>query len=397
MKKMNNGSILYRAELRKIFDRKAVWVGLLVGLCFVLLVGFTNLSADGHRAYIKRQSENLVARSGEKLDGDFLEAFRQRVETELESNPERYESLYAYDPGAAWENAAGAIGEKDLYDLIVGVLRDREAMPEVTGESFYAKLRENIEQDSRDLGASEEELDSWLAVYDGVEKPITYSYALSYQNIVDLLFLVGWILILNITVALSGVFADERSCRTDAMILSAKNGRGPVLRAKLLAAITAALGEALVLLGGCVLMIVIFYGSFGWNAAIQNVISNSPWNITVGQMLLLYFALAAVVSIFFAVTNLFLSQLTGSAVATLAIHAAIVFLGLFNVPKSMGWLAKLWQLRPTMALYYGSFCNTYRYAGLDGVTLSLILYPALALLLARLLGISYRRSQVESR
>ena len=92
-----------------------------------------------------------------------------------------------------------------------------------------------------------------------------------------------------------------------------------------------------------------------------------------------------------------LSHLTQSAVATMAIHAAILFVGLFNVPGEMGIIAKLWQLRPTMALYYGTFCNTYRYGAMNNVQASVLVYSLCMVIFAATLPVSYKKSQVESR
>ena len=84
----------------------------------------------------------------------------------------------------------------------------------VTGEIFYEKMREDIISDGRELGASEEEINVWLKEYDSIDKPIKYYYAESYSNILDVLFFIGWVLFLNIAIALSGVFADEKTYRT---------------------------------------------------------------------------------------------------------------------------------------------------------------------------------------
>ena len=70
------------------------------------------------------------------------------------------------------------------------------------------------------------------------------------------------------------------------------------------------------------------------------------------------------------------SHFTKSSVATMVIHTACLFAGLFNIPASasMTLISKLWQLKPTMALYYGTFCNYFRYGSLNNVEVSLILY-----------------------
>lgn len=377
--------------------KKAVWIATVLGLIFILLVSLTNYSSDGMRAYVKYQEETLSAISGQKMNDKFFEEFHNVVEKELEEHPERYEKIYANDPGAVYMNASANVGMEALYDYFYNVIRDRVAVPGMTADEFYESMRYNIERDGLDIGCSKEEIDTWLEIYDSIDKPISYSYAMAYENILDVLFIIGWVLILIIAIALSGVFADEKTYRTDAMILSSKNGRIPVCLVKIAAGITFALLQTILLLGICLGIMFAFYGTTGWNAMIQNVIPSSPWNITIGNMVLIYLGLAILVGTFFAVTNMILSHLTKSAVATMAIHAAIIFVGLFNVPGKLGLIAKLWQLRPTIALHYGTFCNTYMYGVLNNVQISVVLYMGLTILFALILVLSYKKSQVESR
>lgn len=394
---MNKLLMLYKAELRKILSKKSVWVALSIGLIFVLLVGLTNFSSDGMEIYVKYQEETLSAVSGQKMDDDFFENYHNMVKKEIAEHSELYEKIESYDQYAVYMNASDSIGMKALYDLIYGVVRDRTVIPDLSAEDFYESMRYDIEKDGRELGCSQEEISVWLDIFDSIDKPIVYSYALSYQNVLDVLFLISWVLVINISIALSGVFADEKTCKTDAMILSTRNGRNPVCMVKLLAGITVAVSQAFILICVCFGIMFLLYGSAGWNAMIQNVIPSSPWNITIGNMFGIYAGLAVLISIFFAVTNLIISHFTKSSVATMAIHAAIVFSGLFNIPGKLGLISKLWQLRPTMALYYGTFCNTYMYGCFNNVEISFIIYTFLAVLLSAILILSYKKSQIESR
>lgn len=394
---MHNAMTLYKAELRKILCKKAVWIAMALGVAFVLVVGLTNLSADGRGAYVRYQETVLTELSGQKMDQDFFDHFHDEIKAEIQEHWDRYETINSYDPGAIPINAAANLGKRAIYDLIYNVVRDRQAVTTVTAEEFYDAMQSNIVHDGRELGCSENEIHTWLETFNSIETPMTYTYAQAYLNILDVLFLIGWILFLNIAVALAGVFADEKTYRTDAMILSARNGRLPICMAKVLAGITVSLLQAMILFGVCFGVMFVFYGASGWDAVIQMVIPSSPWNITIGTMVLIYFALAVITSGLFALTNMVISHFTHSAAATMAIHAAVLFVGLFNIPAKLGLIAKLWQLRPTMSLYYGTFCNTYMYGKLNNVEISLLLYSGLTIVLAFVLILSYRKSQVESR
>lgn len=394
---MRNLMTLYTAEIKKILCKRAVWIAMAIGVAFVMVVSLSNLSADGRGVYVRYQETKLTELSGQAVDQAFFDRFHNEINTEVSEHGERYENIIKYDPDAVPLNAAANLGKQALYDYIYDVVRDRGKVMTVTEEEFYNKMRDNIVGDGMELGSSEGEINTWLESFDRVKKPLAYTYAQSYQNIVDFLFMVGWILFLNIAVALSGVFADEKTFRTDTMILSAKNGRLPVCAAKLLAGITVMLLQTALLVGICFGAMFAFYGISGWNAVIQIIIPSSPWNITVGKMLLIYFALAVVTGLLFAVTDMALSYFTRSAVAVMAIQAAVLFTGLFNVPSKLGFVSKLWQIRPTMLLHYGTFCNTYMYGKFNCVEISLILCIGIAFLLTAGLILSYRKSQVESR
>lgn len=394
---MNTFFIMYKAEIKKIISKKSVWIALAIGVAFVFLMGLTNLSSEGHISYVKNSRDVLAEIEGREMDETFFDEFQSEVMEELNHNADKYENLMAYDPGAAFMNGADAIGKKSLFDLIYNVVRDRSLVESVNGDDFYEKMREDIIRDGKELGVSDEELDVWLSEYDSIEKPMKYYYAGSYSNILDVWFFVGWVLFLNIAIALSGVFADEKIYKTDAIILSAKKGRSALCLAKIAAAVSVALLQGLSIIGSLFGVMFAFFGTEGSKGMIQNIIPSSPWNITIGQMVAISMLLTFITTIFWASTNMLLSHLTQSAVATMAIHAAILFVGLFNVPGEMGIIAKLWQLRPTMALYYGTFCNTYRYGAMNNVQASVLVYSLCMVIFAATLLVSYKKSQVESR
>ena len=394
---MNTFLIVYKAEIKKIISKKSVWIALLIGLAFVFLTGLTNLSSEGHISYVKSSRDILYQIEGHEMDEAFFADFQNEVMDELNNNADKYEKLMSDDPGVAFMNGADAIGKKSLFDLIYNVVRDRSYVETVTGDLFYEKMRENIINDGKELGASDEEIGIWLSKYDSIEKPMKYYYAGSYSNILDACFFVGWVLFLNIAIALSGVFADEKNYKTDAIILSARKGRSTLCLAKIAAAVTVALLLGFIIIGSFFGVMFAFFGAEGSRGMIQNIIPSSPWNITIGQMVQIFILLAFITTCFWAFTNILLSHLTRSAVATMAIHAAILFVGLFNIPSKMGVIAKLWELRPTMALYYGNFCNTYIYGTMNNVQASVLIYSLCMVMFAAVLFFSYNNSQVESR
>ena len=394
---MSNFGTLYFAEISKIFKKKSVLIALILGISIILLLNVTYVSADGGINYIKEQRKVLVNLTGTPMDEEFFDNYNNEVHEQMSSNPELYEKLAAYDPGTAFMNASNAIYKNDVFLSLYDVMRTRADVENLTADNYYAKMRQNIIDDANDMKVSSDELNVWLKEFDGIEKPMSYNYALGYYNSMNVLYVVGWAVFIVISISLSGVYADEKTNRTDAIILSTKKGRGPLCGAKILAGTSAALIETLLILGSCILMLLVIYGFEGTGGHIQSIIAASPWNITVGRMLGIYILLAIVTSMLFALSNMLVSHITDSSVLTMAIHTAILFGGLFNVPESMGAINKLWQLRPTLALYFGTFLNTFRYGALNNVQCSLIIYAVLISLFTAIIAVSYQKAQVKSR
>ena len=389
---------LYLSEIKKIIKKKSVLISLAAGLLIIVLLIFTYISSDGHMDYIKKQREVLGNLTGQKMDEEFFDNYNNEVNKQLDDNSDMYKALMAYDPGTAFMNASDAVYKKNLFDQILDVVRERDKVSGTNAEQFYDMMRKNIIDDGEKyLSVSADDMEIWLEEYDSVEKPVTYTYALGYSNIVDVLYVVGWVLFIIIAISLSGVFADEKINRTDAIILSSRRGRAPLCVAKILAGITVALAESVLIFGLCCLLILSVYGFEGADGVIQNIMPSSPWNITIGEMMRIYILLAVVTGILFAMSNMLLSHLTKSPVITMAVHSGILFGGLFSIPETMGIINKIWQLRPTLALYYATFLNTFRYGPFDNVQMSLIVYGLTAIIFMAVLIVSYRKSQVESR
>ena len=109
---MNCFLVMYKAEINKIFSKKSVWIAWAIGLAFVFLMGLTNLSSEGHISYVKSSRDVLSKMEGCEIDEKFLSGFQNEVMEELKNNGDKYESLMAYDPGAAFVNGADSIGKK---------------------------------------------------------------------------------------------------------------------------------------------------------------------------------------------------------------------------------------------------------------------------------------------
>ena len=127
----------------------------------------------------------------------------------------------------------------------------------------------------------------WTQMEDGVPEPLTYGWAGGWDNILDCAaFLVFIVFAMCVTV--TPLFASEYRDGTDAVLLSARYGRGRLVSAKLLAAILYA--TVLFALGVAIIcgVSLVFYGAEGASLPIQNYALASPSALTMWQAAAMY-------------------------------------------------------------------------------------------------------------
>ncbi|MBZ9686914.1 hypothetical protein G9F72_011315 [Clostridium estertheticum] len=184
---------LVRHELYKIFSKKVVIIGI------VMLVGFTLLKAlqlsDINNVF---KTYNNAVKSGQNP---------------IMISKEKYEILYntiSY-PNIWWLNH-----EKQLTELKNEITK----LEKVNGTNSYTYREKNLE----------------YTYLKKIASPDTNSYSSIWQCIFnndDIYCFIAFLIILGI----SPIFSEEYSTSVDALILSSKKGRNPIVRAKLLAAV----------------------------------------------------------------------------------------------------------------------------------------------------------------
>lgn len=175
---------------------------------------------------------------------------------------------------------------------------------------------------------------------------------------------------LMISMVFSGVFAEEHMRRTDQLVLCSRLGRGTLYLAKLLAALTLGAAGTVLVWGITVLSFGILYGyQTSWNAALQMDLPSSPFDLTMGQAIGIMAVLLLLSALLHSILTLLLSQSLYLLLAKMV--DVYAFYDVRLVGKESCYLTN-WQ------------------AGM-------LLYPLLAILLALLGGLIYRRWQVSGR
>ena len=135
--------------------------------------------------------------------------------------------------------AAEKLGYEDLLSKLYTQFQDAEdpnmLLMESDAAEYYQAVRDNLDYFFSRDGLSEKETAYWSEKYDRQSIPFAYGYAHGYSGFIQMFYVYIWFVFLLIAASLAGVFSEEVSCRTDAMILSTRNGRKPVSLAKLCA------------------------------------------------------------------------------------------------------------------------------------------------------------------
>ncbi len=272
---------------------------------------------------------------------------------------------------------------------------------EASADEYYEAKRDSIEHSLKTDGLGEAEKEYWVNKYDSIDKPMKYAYTRSYSLFMDISFAYIWFVFLLIVLSLSGIFAEEHTHKTDALILCSRNGKNPVCLAKILAGVTVAMAEMILVLGVNLGVLLLAYGSTGWNSPIQNIIVGTPWDLTIGGMVMLLLGLGVLFSILFAIVSMFLSHVLGNGVHVMAIQTGVLIISIFNIPYRFGLLSQIWTIRPTnflknfafqeFRLYplFGGYLNCFQMAG--------IVYAVGIVAFVLLTYCLYKKSQIKSR
>lgn len=375
---MHNFGSLYKTELKKILSKREVWITLVIGMTLLIIAEISNIlpfgiggrydfpdgtSMSAYEFY-QQQRKTSEEITGQKLD----DALLQRMRTEIkEFLKDKQDLPYAETTGfkeyrGIWF-AAEKLGYEDLLSKLYTQFEDAEdpnmLLMESDAAEYYQAIRDNLDYVFLQDGLSEEETAYWSEKIDRQSVPFAYGYAHGYSGFIQMFYVYIWFVFLLIAVSLAGVFSEEISHRTDAMILSTRNGRKPASLAKLCAGITVGTLEMAIVLGVNLAVCLITFGHGGWDALLLMVIQSTAWNLTVGQGISILIGLALVLAVVFAAVTMLLSQTLGSSTGVLAVQTGILLLGAFNIPDSLGIISQLWSIRPTNFLRYYAF-SEYR-------------------------------------
>lgn len=430
---MKNIGTLYIAEIKKVFSKKSVWLALAIGLVLIMTINASNALFDDYdypdgsvlsgMEYYKQEARECGKFSGRPVDDDFINDVRNSVIdfaiekgylTSEDVEKTKTEDVKGFiieyadgsisnadSPVVALNLAAEQMGLGNAWYFIQNVVGGGKASLTCDAAEFYKVWKEDLSYTEPQNGSNFTESFSsyWEKKSASIDTPFIYSYNQGTNVFIEGGWFYVWFVFLLIALSLAGVFADDRNTKTDALILSSKNGRMPIATAKILAGFTVGILETLVIYAVSYAETVFFFGSSGWNAPIQQFIPECCWNATEGQVIITYFVLTLIMSMLFSAVTMCLSGIIGGT-QTLGIQMAVLMIGFFSLPSN-GLLSKLWDLRPTTFLTNGALENNTLFSfgtlQLNCVQMAATLYVILAVAFSvTALGV-YKRYQIKSR
>ncbi len=401
---MHNLFTLYGYELKKLMQKKLLWVSLLVcmaAIAFSILFPLFGTYYANGVAMSTNYEQHLIdqahrkALSGKPIDQSLLEeTIAAYKDLPIETNYVLTDEYQTY-----------ARPYSEIFNLIrVWTGMDKQAVVQWVPDeaALYAAMMGRFEESAVNNNLTEEEVAYWLGKADNLTTPIVYQFHEAYRIILENFLIVGFMMLLFAAIALSSSFPDENTHRTDQLVLCTANGKRRLYWAKLFAGITVGFVGALLMTALTWVLCLCVYGSEGFDTAIQFFYTNYAGNITIGQACLIAYGCLLVTSLLISIFVMFLSELFHSSIAAISITTGMIIAGmLVQIPAEYRILGQIWDYLPTCFL---AMWNTFdlRLVSLFGTHFTSyqivpLFYIVAAALLAFLGNRIYCRRQISGR
>lgn len=395
---MADRTVILKYELKKIVKSRIAVISLVLSagmLLAITMIDYLIISPYDVNVYGRDMSLE-----GRMLDDMLLEEVAAEAEKAGGLSKIGTESKYYHVAGylnrlqGAYLTVGGASAE--TLRTAGGVAPSSSEGQGLTETALYG-LRENLLEYIYDyFSLSDSDKDWWKEKERRIQKPFTwntnfgvYSMKSNFGAAMNLLCMIAG-------VSLAGVFAGEKSQRTDALVLCTKEGK------KSLWLIKFAAGEAFSLTAGTLLLIavqlphLIFNGLHGIDAAWQLLVPFSSYPYTAGHMLALLILDYYLGCLLVGAVAMLLSILIGNTVASAGVICVGVLLDLFVVlPPQFGLLSQVRYLTPGQVMLNSGMTDP-RLLHIFGVRLTpiqsaAILYTAMTMISMIIVKARYQR------
>lgn len=393
---MNNFWDLLSYEYKKIFIRKSTWIALLLFVfiiifnCFGTIIG--NEYENGVPVRSKYDSMNMDreyerALVGKEINADLImEASRAYQKIPVEKSlqytitPEYQKYARPYYP------VYGLI--RPIYNKTVVANFGYQELQTITfdiANSFYDYRSVKIKDTTENYPVSNKVKERILALDQRVKKPFVIEYFGGYDRFVVLMYTTGLICAFMLAFIIAPIFSGEYH-GVDQLILSTKNGKKSLIRAKLLTGVSISI--SVIVIGTLLTYIpcMIVYGFDGANAALQLKVPLSTLPLTMGQLGIICFVCVSFACVLIGTITMVLSAKLQSSFIVITISGALIIIPLFiKCSYNNLLLYKLYLLIPTNMMEYMNMIQPLGY-GVFGYLIPPYIYmPMIALFVSAIL------------
>ena len=381
MKTMQNFLTLYGYELKKIFKRRLV-INTLTVLALVVLyldiagpLGTTHSWPDDEGNIIRMNGFEWIADQKAKtkeLNGQIIDDVLLNKVKDAYKNIHRQEyniqtdddSGYGYrqtfviddDDEESVEEKKAAVRNREIYqpiyDYIQRVTGFYDNVHNVDADFLYQARQEFLlEREWAHLMMTDKEKEYWMERENDIERPFTYDYAGSWNDMLDNFIYINMILVLAVTICLSNIFSDEHLKRTDQQILCSKHGKGRFFFAKTAAGLTFGVICSVLMLLVFTVSDICVYGPEGSSVVIQLYRPLCSRGLAMGQAVFLLGGICIILGIMYSILAMFLSEAVNNAIAVMAIMTGSMLLTmLIQIPYHHRFVSQVYSLLPTRIL-----------------------------------------------
>lgn len=330
-------------ELKKIFKGPIVWAALVLAIAiniFQILTGGvapildTNIQELQKRYahfagpitqewvnYYQQEANSILEDPKYQVSKEEAEAIVQRIMSESGYTEEAVRNNPFYFLNEAGENEYGKYEDvafaSNFYEY---ALNTGNQMAQRYLDIYPGSKGETLADYTQDR-----------YTYLANEYTANYNYSFGYKNIRNILNIYPYTLGLVILVSLAPLFSSEYARRTDALLLTSKNGKKKLAHAKLAAGLLAAaiIWSIVTILN----MVIIFglYGTTGWEAFWQDWVSTLspfPWNQGMATVIAIFTSLFG--TLLFVCVLMLVSSISKNQFISIIVGAVILLFPIFE-------------------------------------------------------------------
>ncbi len=378
---------LYRFELKKILCRKTT---VLVTLAVALIMIAMNIGEYIAGGKIVNTEETALV--GRIVDEEML--------SELKSVSEVKSAVTEDGKSVSLGYTVNDRTYKPLADYLYMVCGNYEKVLALSEETLYETFDGVIDTALSEQYLTEKELDYWENRRAKNPEKLTYEkIGNSWGDSVTILYVVSLLALIAVTASLSGVFSEEVTFGTDAVVFSCRNGKKQLLLAKLAAGVTVGLSETLLLLLSCAGTEFAVSGTAGMHGSVRFFVGPTAMDMEIGKAFFIYCGIMLVIGLLFSVMAMFLSQIFKNTAGVAACMMFLWILSMLNIPDSLGLLARIWNFFPVTFLGSWTFTDYHLVPFFGKLLTDLeaapIVFGILSVLFVLLTAGSYKKHKVK--